>query len=519
MLQDWSADDAAFDSVEALYASLKNGGRVPVAPLIELYEDKEIELAFKQALALQLMKMYASEGLDAPVRLLDSARNKIKWFLILAALPLWIFVRMRWLTRRSNSRTPVQTAFRVYTTDWGLRGRDTRETDWLVDRQKLRPDNTLFVIEKPIDEGYRTELAARGYQIDDVSGAPAMLFRGLGAWMKLLIASLRAPGLFVEVAARGWLEYLRWTEFLSRRRPRHYVVYNHFHFEHLFRNSLLRAAGCQSWYYVHSVNDRCAFLHASPDRSIRTQVWWTYLSYDHEVHWGRRDEELYRGGRGHSRSYHVWGPLWSSHVRPVSTVSEAVRSWRSDRKVDALVAIFDSSIGPTSPYGEAGVREFYHALTDLLDRPDWASRGILFKAKEYSAFSAHASPQTSASLERLLKHPRCLRLEDTLAPGLVIAEADLTISIAYTSTTVEALGARRRAFFFDPGGKFPYSYYDRFPDLVAHDREALRRLCEHWLRTADADFQKYLEHYVAPEFGGHLDSGAVTRFREALSRG
>ena len=224
--------------------------------------------------------------------------------------------------------------------------------------------------------------------------------------------------------------------------------------------------------------------------------------------------------RGSTRTYHVWGPLWSAHVRSVPGVTAPIGQRRSAQKTEAVVAVFDTSFGSASPYGEAGAREFYDDLVTMLDGPGWARRLLLFKSKnDPDEFRAQASPEAAASLDRLLAHPRCLSLSAEVDPGAAIAEADLTLSIAYTSTTPEALGARRRAFYFDQGGKFRESYYERFPNLVAHDREALVRLCEHWLGMPEADFQKYLDHYVAPEFGGYLDSGAAARFREALTIG
>lgn len=101
--------------------------------------------------------------------------------------------------------------------------------------------------------------------------------------------------------------------------------------------------------------------------------------------------------------------------------------------------------------------------------------------------------------------------------GRTVLLPDLTISIAYTGTTVEALGARRRELYSDPGRRFPNSYYDRFTNLVAQDRETLARLCQHWLEMPKADSQKYLDHDIAPEFGGCLDLGVVARFRSALA--
>ena len=572
----WHADDRAFDAVEAVYVALKEGGLVPASVLTDLYGDTEVEVAFKNRLRGHLADFYqtliaisllskegvtveffpsaawmqagewlnlagvhwalpeaarVARGLRARLIKAESSLERLKWSGVLALLPAWVALGVRRVTWSAPLPRSAQVGIRVYASDWGFHGEGSCEIDWLLDGRQVHRENTLFVIEKPVSAKYRKEFEHRCYCWVDISGRNVFrrvsrrflfgefLGRGLKAWARLLIATTRAPGLFVEVAARGWLEYLRWTAFLEQWRPRHYVAYNHFHFEHLFRNACLRRVGCASWYYVDSIHDRCALYEGSPDRAIRSQEKGAYLGYDHEVHWGRRDEELYRRMRGSTRAYHVWGPLWSDHVRRASFVSEQIERRRSERKIDAIVAVFDTSFGSPTPYGESGALEFYDALAALLERPEWASRLLLFKPKLESEYvRAQVSVEAAASRERLLAHPRCLSLPAAkVAPGAAIAEADLTVSIAYTGTTVEALGARRRAFYFDPGGKFRDSYYDRFPDFVAHDREDLARLCERWLGMSDADFQKYLDHYLAPEFDGHLDLGAVARFRAALA--
>lgn len=570
----WRADDEACGVVEVIYASLKQAGQVPVTPLCRLYENDEVENAFKKNLVNRLAEFFRANvairllhqsGLSiefvpsaeweqvcrwldvAGVRWelphgttikrtwrarlikLESSSEKLKWCGILAVLPLWVFCGLRKLTWSSPPAEPVQFGIRVYATDWGFPGEGFREIDWLLDHQQVHRENTLFVIEKPISQNYRAEFSRRRYRVMDISGRQAfrcvslpflfrvMVGRGLNAWGRFMLVALRAPGLFVEVLARGWLDYLRWAAFLEHWRPRHWVAYNHFHFDHLFRNSPLRSIGCTCWYYVHSFHYRCVFFSDALKHPV-LQADWAYLGYDHEAHWGLLDQELYQKVHGNSRSYHVWGPLWSSHVRHQPSVSVLLHKQRSIRPVERVIAVFDTTFGSGAPYGEAGAQEFYESLTAMLDQPKWASRLLLFKSKYHlDEFRSQFSSKTVTSLDCFLAHPRCLSLDAYVAPGSVIAEADLTISIAYTSTTVEALGARRRAFYFDPGGTFKESHYEQFPNLVAHDREMLARLCEHWLGMPDADFQKYLDQYLAPEFGGCLDSGAVARFREALS--
>ena len=377
----------------------------------------------------------------------------------------------------------IQVAIRAYATDWGFRGEGTRQIDWLLDGEKLHRDNVVFVIDKPVSATYLQAFHDRGYQVYD--------------------ASVPWPLDQFEVANRR-----RWQGFLRHWKPSHWVSYNDFHPRHKVRNHLLREAGCRTWNYVHSSHDMEVF---GPERPKNNPPRWLEGDYDHLIAWGRRDAALYC----RTAQKHIVGPLWSCEVQS----SPRLRSLLDARKAGTgpVIAVFDSTFDPATLYGAEDARAFFEGLRMLLDRPEWSSVTMLYKPKNKLAEIRERIPEAAAALENLLRHERCVALPPEIAPGAAIAEAALTISLAFTSTTVEALGARRRALYFDPRGKYRHSYYEQFPNLVAHDRDELARLCRHWLDMPDADFQKYLDDRLAPEFGGYMDACAAARFREALT--
>jgi hypothetical protein len=102
-------------------------------------------------------------------------------------------------------------------------------------------------------------------------------------------------------------------------------------------------------------------------------------------------------------------------------------------------------------------------------------------------------------------------------PSETIAAADLVISAPFTSPTIESLGARKKALYFDSTGRFPNTYYDRFPRFVAHDSDELKRVIDYWLNEiTDEEFNAFLTTHILNELDEYLDGLAITRFRSLL---
>ena len=287
---------------------------------------------------------------------------------------------------------PVQVAFRVYGTDWGMRGHGSRQIDWLVDGKVLHRDNVLFVIDQPISKAYKLSLEEKYRVYDATNWCSPWLTRGR-----------------------------RWDKFLKYWAPHHWVSYNDYHPRHICRNRILRAAGCQTWHYSHSVN--LPHVHGQPNYEP-----WMHLDYDHLVCWCDMDAAAFAGGEKH-----ILGPLFSSQV------------------AHTVVAVFDSTYG-NYPAGTAAA--FYKYLLIMLDQnPDMI---MLFKPK-------HVPAPT-------LFHPRLYILPPWIDPALVIACSKVTIGLAYTSPVVEAWGAGKEAYWFDPHRNIPIARNMEYGDGLAANR-------------------------------------------------
>ena len=179
------------------------------------------------------------------------------------------------------------------------------------------------------------------------------------------------------------------------------------------------------------------------------------------------------------------------------------------------IAVFDTTFGEEAPLQSNDMASFIQGILKLLE--DNPQIGVIFKEKNTFEEVLNKNPEVAPFYDRLRSHERCYALDHTCDATEAIAASDLVVSICFTSCTIEALGARKKAIYFDATDCFRGYYYDRFPKLVAHGYDELRKLVQCWLYDITPDeFDNYLEMYVKEELDAYVDGQAITRFRELL---
>jgi len=230
--------------------------------------------------------------------------------------------------------------------------------------------------------------------------------------------------------------------------------------------------------------------------------------------------------------YLTIGCLWSQSVvdvlegRSKSSLKEEIFT---DFQPDSykILTFFDSSYVPDSlsPL-EDGVA-FYRCILRLLK--EFPNILVIVKEKKapeevlqvYQYFGDTGdiiNEQYKPVLEELRRHPRCHLTGYKGDPAGIIAISDLSITFDLSSSTVEALCAGKRAIFFDPCNRWRGCYYDKIPDLIAHDYEELTKLINKLLyETNEEEYRDFLNTSVKGEFDPYLDGKAVTRFQKLLA--
>lgn len=465
---------------------------------------------------------------------ITTAIKKIKYFVLIMLMSMWIIIHIEKIFPNKIDQKKYQLGIRIYANDWGI-SEQLRSIDFLLDGKTINENNTLFCIETDISKEYLQKLKEKNYNIVRIPKILSHVDKNfmketlnLGyiyRCFKIAILSCLEPSFLARPSLICLYEYLLWKRFLDKYCIKHFVVYNDFAIDHVVRNILLNQNGTQTWYYEHSCHFGDAF--APPNENVSfLEIEWSFLYYDYLVSWGNESTRIFSMHPSSIKQYLNLGTLWSEHVRMISereVQSNVLKDMKRKMKrlPTKIISVFDTTFGKgvDAPLQSNDMVLFIEGILKILD--DYPEIGVIFKEKKRweEVLEQNPKKEVKTVYEKLKTHERCCAPGSRSETAEAIAASDLVISACFTSTVIEALGARKKAIYFDASDKLRDYYYDKFPKLVAHGYNELKKLVQYWLYDiTDEEFDEYLETYVKGELDAYVDGRAITRFRELLSQ-
>lgn len=577
LIQQLDLNKVALDTVEKIYEE-NFWGNETVAKINNLVGSDSATNAFKKRLLLNLYEFYrmnlffdhifAPEGkkgdlVFVPGRICSELKNipqirerldekinlqtsfgavayryastvflRVKYCFIVCCFPFWILLKIRIPSRKSDEPKKFSVGIRISNSDWPL-GNKYRRFDFLVDGVSMTRTNTLFCIEEPIADSAQRKIDEKGYSSVEIRNIlrnadltyckNIIVTSFLPTYLTCLKKSFSDPLFITQYCTEILFRYLVWTRFKDKFQIHHYVSYNEHLPSDIIRNIVLENQKVSTWLYAHSIgtND----FMAPPGHPEIMEKIYAYFHYEHYIVWGEKMEQYYRKHPNTIKNFHKLGCLWSEHVRIITEERAANTTLNTlhkkfaennERSPKKIIGVFDVSTGADAPLTETDIIEFINGILRVADEhPEY---GIIFKKKwSYKKLSTYA-PNLVKYYQKIEAHPRCYLTDEMDSdPSETIAAADLVISAPFTSPTIESLGARKKALYFDSTGRFPATYYDHFPRFVAHDSDELKRVIDYWLNEiTDEEFNAFLTTYILNELDEYLDGLAITRFRSLL---
>lgn len=341
--------------------------------------------------------------------------------------------------------------------------------------------------------------------------------RFIPTWVKSIFFSLFEEPFITKINAAILFDYVVWNIFVDNYKIDNYVKRTLP--DNLSKIHILSQTNIKTW-LVHPDNTSSDY-HLDWDESKRNQTLFSFMYYDNSVIYGDAVERFYKKHRNYIKKYIKTGVLPSQIVHELqeeklkSPIFDGVKKKGLPGEI---IGVFDTTY---VNYGPVKIKDGIHFGNDILKLlNEMPEIGIVYLAKKTPE---EGPPELNPIYNKLKDHERCVFFSRWGKEGIsapeVIAASDLVISAPYTSAAAEALGAKKRAIYYDAvghdtGDKY---YFNKFPNFVAHNYGELKKLINYWLyEITDKEFDDFLNKYVKDEIDPYLDGKALTRLRKLL---
>ncbi|MCM8787250.1 MAG: polysaccharide biosynthesis PFTS motif protein [Candidatus Omnitrophica bacterium] len=399
-----------------------------------------------------------------------------------------------------------------------------QKVDFLVDNKLIKKEDCLFISYRKLTNFQKEYLDTE--RLDYIDNLDS--FISLNDIKDMLIYYLQLlfyfqKEFFLEAFVGILYYYLKWEGLIKKVTIEHLITYCDFGIHSICRNIILKKKGCRTYYYMDSINFGCFF---SKDVKYRHNNF-GFLNYDYFVIWNDFVAKYFESSQCNFNNFVNFGCLWAEHLREIrekKIESKLIITLHKKKYKDKmkLISVFDSTFHDDSITNYKDGIKFLEGIFRLLE--DLSEVFIVLKEKKSRGYHKKISSRFNEIIsmyEKLENHPRCFCVkggeEKWVNSSEIIAFSDLTISFPFTSTTFEALSARKRAIWYDANDKFRETFYDAIPGLVCHNyTELLYRVNELLFNISDEDYNRYLELYIKGKLESYLDGKAISRFREFL---
>ncbi len=446
----------------------------------------------------------------------DSLTEGVKIFIGLSARVVISFLLI-FRKEVAPKRRKYRYGFNLVSPQRQLRN-DQRNVNFLVDNKIIKPEESLCFYGNKLSEAQQKSLLNFKEGIVYVSKKRSYQGKFL-LWMKLFVTIVRNNFFnFISETRSAFVfldYYFKWKGVLEFFQIVHFVTHCDLGESSIGRNVALQQAGAGTWYFTDSINSACAFISKKDEMKMR-HPFWSYLNYDHFVTWSEFLGQYYLSHPKSFKEVHIVGCLWSSHINSDRNQRALLsKKLNVELKSKFVVAAFDST------YSCNGVTSFQEGIAfakDLLGLLEiFDDIIILFKEKKDRGLLKELDARRGETLVNLYdemnQHSRVVFLSKEADSSQLMSCADITISFPFTSTTFEAISARKMALWHDPLSLYKGVVYDKFDGLVTHGYESLKDAV---IKIRDNRRESYNSE-KSSALDPFCDGKAIERFRQLLA--
>lgn len=441
--------------------------------------------------------------------------------------PLYFFLKtVKWVSVRNNPKKKYRLGINVNLPamcSWNY-----HYLYYLVDEQYGFPKEEILFIDKGHQKRIPGEFETCGFTCHNFLPQRFVISWDLlkrffryffPAYFLCLIRSLGEDWHIVKTTRTILADYVRWNIVMDSIEIKNHVTI--LHPERISKNLILRGNNCKTWYIYP--DNYTGDYHTGYNEKIPMSTEYLFNTADIAIVYGNKVMRFFSYNRNSHGKIIPVGVLSAQRIHEYrdGQIHSSIPSLMKQKNISGkIISVFDSGFVDWGPNKAAdGIRFAEELLLILEEMPEIS---IIFKQKRFFSYTPHLTE----SYAKLENHPRCLfikkQLENSTFATEVIAYSDLVISVAYTSTTAEALAAGIKAIYYDVAGNDQGDtyYFNNYPNMVAHTYDELKALILYWLYTvSDEEFKTYLKTYVMGEIDPYLDMKAIDRLQDLLQNG
>lgn len=456
---------------------------------------------------------------------MNAFNRKCKILGRIIVFPGWCFLKGIKFTVKKQILKPRQFKYAMTIVSPTRQFANTIQTvDFMIDGNVIKKEDVIFHSYSKLSKNEQEYLAKRQLEYFDDNEtfiSFSEIKRIVPEYLQLIFAILKENSTTLNTSLKSIYFYVIWESLVCHMKIDNYVTHSIYEIKSIFRNIVLEAHGCTTYQFMDSTNFGYFFTNTKSKEKKSFLLGFLYGEY--LITWNDEIINFLKFIHCRFKHYINLGCFWSEHIRMISEgkmESPFSKSLESAGYQPGMmvISVFDSTASDDchTTYSDAinFLQDIYLLMQDIPEA------FFIFKEKNLRSYHKVMSSkykEINALYEKLDNFPRCFMAGKKANPSEIIAVSDLTISSPFTSTTFEAVSARKKAFWYDASGKFKQSYYDGMPGLVCHNyEELLNRVNELLFKTSNEEYGHYLDTHVKGKVESYLDGKAITRFRKLL---
>lgn len=497
-----------------------------------LYQDERIENAFKKEGLKYLKKQNEVNRIFEKIKLINPKVNllnkgekfykndfnlfisKIKNTLLFMIYPLYALFFLRFSkVKKSNKSLAIRVfnnGFRFESFDYNL--------DWVKKEKWINEKNMLFVIEESLDDKFLTLFKKKSYNYTFSSKKKPLGRFHLNIFydfLKLFIFSFfqvvnfsKSPILYQKILLNAWMNYFIWNNFLSLFDPRVYLSYHDYLDNHVYRNILLNKKRCKCIMYKHTNSER-----VFDTKEKYFNINFAFDCHDLEIHWTKESIEMSKLNHSQSKDFLLSSPLWSSEEFSTQNIISNDLQLKEKVKEKKIISAFTAAL---ETYGSFNNLEAHISFLNLLQKilEEREDVYIFFKPK-YNIELIKNFIDLELIINKLFKTNKFFLINKITSKNL-ISISDLTISMSFSSPTVEAISSKKKAIYVDLNNNFPNSAYKNIDNFVASSIEDALEKVNYWLLLDNEVFFDYLNKNVKQKLPLTNGNGSAEKIRSII---